>query len=146
MKRKKFVHVTAAILSKDGRFLITKRPEGSHLAGLWEFPGGKKEAHESLELCLQREIKEELGMDIRVDKPIITVQHEYDQMFVVLHFFKCTRLKGSPKALEGQEIRWVNPADFPQYTFPPPDSEIIGYLVSAKANESFKEASSKAAC
>jgi mutator protein MutT len=130
MKPKKSVHVTAAILSKDGKYLITRRPEGSHLAGLWEFPGGKREARETLAMCLQREIQEELGMDIRVDQPVLTIGHEYEGFRVTLHFFKCTRLSGRPKALVGQEIRWVYPSELKKYAFPPPDAQIIEYLVS----------------
>ena len=134
MRPEESIQVTAALLSKDGKFLITRRPEGSYLAGLWEFPGGKREAHETLEACLQREIREELGMDIRVDKLVLTVQHEYDRVTVTLHFFKCTPVSGSPKPLNGQEMKWVSPAEFPKYRFPPPDGKIIAYLASQNRN------------
>ena len=134
MRPKKSIHVTAAILSKDGKYLITKRPEGSHLAGLWEFPGGKRKDRETLETCLKREIREELGMDIRVGEPILTVQHEYEQMVVTLHFFRCTPMRGSPKALDGQEMKWVDPSEFQKYAFPPPDAKIIEHLVAQDRN------------
>ncbi|MFC1533511.1 (deoxy)nucleoside triphosphate pyrophosphohydrolase [Thermodesulfobacteriota bacterium] len=122
------INVTAAMIWKDGRLLITKRPEGSHLAGLWEFPGGKQKANEILKECLEREIKEELGMDIRADEFLLTVQHEYDTKLVNLHLFQCSYLKGFPEALEGQEIKWVTPEDLQKYAFPPPDREIIERL------------------
>lgn len=136
MRPKKSIHVTAAVLAKAGKYLITQRPEGSHLAGMWEFPGGKKEAGESLEMCLEREIREELGVDIRVGRPILTVRHEYDRMRVTLHFFRCTHVSGSPQALNGQEIRWVHPAELRKYTFPPPDTKIIEHLVSQDRHRS----------
>ncbi|MFC1867522.1 8-oxo-dGTP diphosphatase MutT [Thermodesulfobacteriota bacterium] len=127
-QNKKHIHVTAGLIWRDGMLLITRRPEGSHLEGLWEFPGGKQEAHETLPACLEREIKEELGMDIRVDKHLLTLQHEYDTKLVTLHLFKCSGLKGSPKAMEGQEIKWIDPCDLQQYRFPPPDQKIINEM------------------
>ncbi len=133
------IQVTAGLIFKDGRLLITKRPEGTHLAGLWEFPGGKQETHETLEECLQREIREELGIEIMVNKLVLTVRHEYDTRVVNLNFFECTGMKGRPRAREGQEIRWVDPADLKQYTFPPPDRKILEYLISRSGNEGYPE-------
>ncbi len=126
---KPHIHVTAGILRRDGRVLITRRPEGRHLAGLWEFPGGKKENGETLEQCLVREIREELGMDVRPDKPILRVDHEYDEKRVTLHFYSCTPLTGEePRGLEGQETRWVRPEDLSLFRFPPPDNRMIRHL------------------
>lgn len=122
-------HVTAGLIWQDGLLLITKRPEGSHLAGLWEFPGGKQKTHEDLIRCLKREIKEELGIDIQPDEHLFTVQHEYESKRISLHVFNCTTLKGKPKPLEGQEIRWISPKDLKKYPFPPPDLKIIEYLI-----------------
>jgi len=121
-------HVTAGLIWQDGRLLITKRPEGSHLAGTWEFPGGKQEGDETLKRCLEREIKEELGMDIRANELLLTVKHEYETKLVTLHTFSCTCLKGAPQGLEGQEVRWVEPDDLQQYTFPPPDQKLIEFI------------------
>ena len=120
--------VAAGLIWREGKLLITRRPPGSHLAGFWEFPGGKQEGDESLESCLEREIKEELGVEISVGKPFRTVQYEYETKNITLHVFHCKNLKGLPKALEGQETRWIRPKDFPQYNFPPPDLEIIKAL------------------
>ena len=75
--KKPHFHVTAGLVWKNGRVLIAKRPEGSHLEGYWEFPGGKQEAGESLKGCLEREIEEELGLKVRADEALLTVDHEY---------------------------------------------------------------------
>jgi mutator protein MutT len=125
---KKHINVTAGLIRKDERLLITKRPAGSHLAGMWEFPGGKQEADESLESCLEREIKEELDIDVRAEKLLFTVPHEYESKQISLHLFECTYLEGSPKALMGQEIRWIEPEELSKYRFPPPDTKIIKSL------------------
>jgi 8-oxo-dGTP diphosphatase len=121
-------HVTAGLIWKDGKLLITRRPAGRHLAGFWEFPGGKQEGNESLEGCLEREIKEELGIDIRAESRFLSVQYEYETKRITLHVFQCTDLKGQPAALEGQETRWVLPKDLNRYDFPPPDFEVIDAL------------------
>ena len=108
--------------------MITRRPKGSHLAGLWEFPGGKQEGGESLEGCVEREIREELGVEIKAQKHFLTVQYEYETKRITLHVFHCTNPKGQPIALEGQATRWVRPQELPQYDFPPPDLKIIEAL------------------
>ena len=118
-------HVAAGIIWKDGRVLITKRPEGTHLAGYWEFPGGKREDNETLEECLEREIREELGMEVRTGIRLKTVHHEYEAKAITLHVFHCTHVNGRPLPLEDQEYRWVKPEELNHYTFPPPDLEII---------------------
>jgi mutator protein MutT len=127
---KPHISVTAALIFRDGNILITKRPAGYHLAGLWEFPGGKQEPGESLEECLEREIKEELDIEIHADRFFSTVRHEYEKKIVSLHVFECVHLSGEPKAIECQEFKWVKPEDLLLYEFPPPDLEIIKMLVS----------------
>jgi mutator protein MutT len=120
--------VTAGIIRRAGRILITKRPEGRHLAGLWEFPGGKREAGETLASCLEREILEELGMKVRAERLRFTVFHEYETKEITLHVFDCEDLGMEPAAMDGQEIRWVPPERLSAYPFPPPDLEIIRAL------------------
>lgn len=121
-------HVTAGLLWQNGMVLITKRPEGSHLAGFWEFPGGKQEIGETLEECLEREIKEELDMEVRAEKLLLTMDHEYENRIISLYLFLCTQLGGEPKALACEELKWVDPEDLRQYRFPPPDEKIIERL------------------
>jgi 8-oxo-dGTP diphosphatase len=125
---KKTVQVAAGLIKKDHRYLITKRPAGVHLAGFWEFPGGKREAGESLEECLQRELREELGIDIVPVCPFHTIRHEYPEKLVVLHFFCCTIQSGEPQALGCEEWRWVTPEGLTNYEFPPADRPILEML------------------
>jgi mutator protein MutT len=121
-------HVTAGLIWREGKILITKRPEGSHLAGLWEFPGGKQEAGESLEQCLEREIREELGLVIKATELLLEVDHDYGTKSISLHLFRCSRLTGEPRALGCAEMRWVNPQDLDQYKLPPPDVQMIPFI------------------
>ncbi len=78
--------VAAGLIWRDGKLLITKRPLGRHLAGLWEFPGGKQEGDESLEGCVEREIREELGVEIRAQKHFLTVHYEYETSIIKSYF------------------------------------------------------------
>jgi mutator protein MutT len=128
MAPKKKIEVTAAVIRHGEKILITERPEGSHLGGLWEFPGGKREADESLEACVIREIREELGVQINPYKLLLTVTHEYASKIVELHTFLCSIVNGSPAPLEGQKMRWVDMEKLSLYAFPPPDQKIIDIL------------------
>ena len=119
--------VTAAIVERDGTFLVTRRPRGTHLEGLWEFPGGKCEPGESHPECLQREIEEELGIPVAVNAEIFTVSHAYDDRIVELHFFAC-EISDEPQPLIGQEIRWVAGDGLLELDFPPADAELIELL------------------
>lgn len=119
--------VTAAVIERDGAFLVTRRLEGTHLAGCWEFPGGKCEPGESHAECLVREIQEELAAGVQVGDEVFTVTHAYPERTVELHFFACT-LTGEPQAVLGQEIRWVVREDLRGLEFPPADQELIERL------------------
>ena len=119
--------VTAAVIKRDGRYLVTRRIKGQHLAGMWEFPGGKREPGETLEASLIREIQEELGADAVVREVLLTARHDYDTRSVELHFFACD-LTSEPQPRLGQEIRWVTPAELATLEFPPADAELIELL------------------
>jgi mutator protein MutT len=121
-------HVSAGLLWKDGKLLITKRPQGSHLAGFWEFPGGKQEPKESLEGCLEREIKEELGIAVKVQRHLLQVDHEYENKSISLHLFHCSIISGEPRPLGCDGIKWVLPEDLSEYPLPPPDSLVLRHL------------------
>lgn len=121
-------HVTAGLIWKEGRLLITKRPPGAHLAGYWEFPGGKQEPREGLRECLKREIREELGIEVRVGRHFMTVTHEYPSKRITLHIFDCDGSTARPVTLEGQESLWVYPEDLSNFSFPPPDKRAIDSL------------------
>jgi 8-oxo-dGTP diphosphatase len=126
------VIVVAAIIRKDGRILITRRPNDVHLAGLWEFPGGKVEPGESLEVALQREILEELGIKIRVYDEFFRIDHDYPRKSVRLHFFNCTVSEGEAQCLEVAELQWIKPEDLLNYEFPPADTELLAKLCSIR--------------
>jgi mutator protein MutT len=121
------VVVVAAIVEQDGRFLVTRRLVGTHLAGLWEFPGGKCEPGESHEACLAREIAEELGVEAVVGDELLRTEHTYPERTVRLHFRRC-RITGQPRPLLEQEIQWVAREDLRSLEFPPADAELIEVL------------------
>src|SRR5207249_653169 len=121
------VVVTAAVIERGGRFLVTRRQQGVHLEGLWEFPGGKCEPGEEHALCLARELNEELAVGVHVGNEMFATTHEYPDRVVELHFFRC-ELLGSPVPQIGQEMRWVSRADLEALEFPPADRELIRLL------------------
>ena len=121
--------VTAAIVERDGVLLITRRQQGVHLEGLWEFPGGKCADGESLAACLARELQEELGVDAAIGDEIFTTTHAYPDRRVELHFLRC-ELRGTPSPQVGQELRWVARDALSTLAFPPADAELIRMLAS----------------
>jgi 8-oxo-dGTP diphosphatase len=121
------VEVVAAVIERAGRILIARRPPGLHLEGLWEFPGGKRNAGESAVAALEREIREELGAAVTVGDLLETVDWAYPDKHVRLSFFRCS-IDGEPHPLEGQELAWVRPADLAGYDFPPADAVLLARL------------------
>ena len=124
------VVVAAAIVERDGRFLLTRRLEGTHLAGTWEFPGGKCDAGESLEDCLARELREELAVSCTVAQRILVTRHVYAERTVELHFFSTT-LQGNPSPQLGQDMRWASRDELSTLPFPEADRELIALLIGA---------------
>jgi 8-oxo-dGTP diphosphatase len=122
------VEVAAAIIQEGGRYLITQRRRESHLAGLWEFPGGKRKPGESLEECLRREIREELALEIEIGEKVDQVTYTYEDRTITLHFFRCSIAAGTPTPQEGQTFCWVEPSGFTHYQFPPADAGILRRL------------------
>ena len=125
--------VTAAVVERGGAYLVTRRLRGTHLEGLWEFPGGKCEEGESHDACLARELREELGCEAAIGAKLFEVAHAYADRTVELHFFDCT-LSGEPRPLLGQEMRWVAGADLTSLEFPPADAELIAMLARRTAS------------
>jgi mutator protein MutT len=119
------IDVVAAIIRRAGEILITQRLDRAHLGGMWEFPGGKVESGETLESALQREIREELGVKIRVDTLFFTIDHDYPTKSVRLHFFNCTLIEGEPQPLDVADLRWVEPDALVHFQFPPADADLI---------------------
>lgn len=124
--------VLAAVIERDGEFLLTRRLKGTHLAGTWEFPGGKCEESESHEACLRRELEEELGVVAEIGDEVFTVTHAYAERTVELHFRRCA-LTSEPRPLLGQEMRWVPRAELETLEFPEADRELIALLRSGAA-------------
>lgn len=122
--------VAAAVIEAEGRYLITRRERG-HLEGLWEFPGGKLRPGETLPECLQRELREELGVEVTVGTQLETVTWSYPDRTVVLHFFRCRLVGGQLTPREGQALAWVTPDELDRYPFPPADASLIVRLRSS---------------
>lgn len=121
--------VSAAVIWQDGKVLLAQRLEEGMLGGLWEFPGGTREAGESLEECLRREIQEELGMEIAVLEHLISVPHAYTHKRITLHAFHCRPVRGTPQKLEVKDWRWVAPADVLQYPLSVADQRVAEALL-----------------
>jgi mutator protein MutT len=127
------VIVVAAVIETDERFLVTRRQPGVHLAGLWEFPGGKIDPDEPHAAALRRELEEELDVEVEVGECVYRTVHAYDDRTVELHFYRCV-LKGEPRPLLGQEMRWVPRSELASLGFPPADAELIERLTRSAAS------------
>ena len=123
------VEVVAGLIQDEkGRFLVTRRRAGSHLAGFWEFPGGKRESGESLEDALRRELAEELSARFEVGERVETVQWEYPERTIVIHFYRCRLESGTIEPREDQAMDWVAPERLLELDFPPADRDLITRL------------------
>lgn len=123
--------VAAAIIERAGRYLVTRRLAGTHLAGSWEFPGGKCDPGEPLAACMARELREELGIDATVGGEVLTTTHAYSDRLVELHFLRC-ECAGGPTPRLGQEMRWVSTDQLRELDFPPADAELIRLLANKR--------------
>ncbi len=119
-----------ALVDLDGRVLITRRPEGKHLEGLWEFPGGKIHDGETPEAALIREMREELAIDTAESclAPLTFASHAYDDFHLLMPLYVCRRWKGTVTPLEGQELKWVRPNALRDYPMPPADGPLVAIL------------------
>ena len=124
------VVVVAAVIERDDAFLLTLRSPGTHLAGHWEFPGGKCHATETHAEALRRELFEELDIVASVGERVHEVTHAYPEKTVELHFYRCG-FEGEPKPMLGQEMRWVARADLASLPFPEADAALIAELLSS---------------
>jgi len=123
--------VTAAVVEREGAFLLTRRLDDTHLAGHWEFPGGKVHAGETLQESLAREIREELDAEIAVGDEILATVHDYPERSIELRFFRCT-LRSEPKPILGQEMRWVPLGELASIRLPPADDELVRLLIEGQ--------------
>jgi 8-oxo-dGTP diphosphatase len=122
--------VAAAVIERADAFLLTRRLKGTHLAGTWEFPGGKCEPDETPEACLVREIHEELAADAAIGELMLVTRHAYPERTVELHFFR-TDLAGEPVPQQGQQMRWVPRAELKTLELPEADGDLIRLLTPA---------------
>lgn len=121
--------VTAAVMIKEGKVLVSQREAGSHMGMMWEFPGGKLEPDETPEECIVREIKEELDIDIEVLDIYKVVKFEYEEKNILLLCYLCRVLKGNGKTLECNDFRWVTREELRNFQFVPADLPIVEKLI-----------------
>jgi len=122
------IEVSAALIFRDGKLLITQRHAKAHLGGRWEFPGGKREAGETFEQCLAREIREELGVEIAVGELFEEISHDYPEKSVHLKFFLCKLLSGEPEPLDCAAVKWIDKAGLDAHEFPAADAQLLEKL------------------
>jgi mutator protein MutT len=122
------VHVTAAVLIREGRVLAARRPAGTARGGLWELPGGKVEPGETRQACLARELREELGIEVEVGPPLASVTHDYADLRVHLHAFRCRWISGTLAPAEHDRIRWLAPAELASVSWSAADRPIVEQL------------------
>ena len=120
----------AALVDTDGRVLICQRPEGKQLAGLWEFPGGKVEPGETPEVCLIRELDEELGITVTTSclAPFVFASHAYESFHLLMPLFLIRRWEGVVVAREHKAMAWVKPNQMGEYPMPPADAPLVAWL------------------
>ncbi len=124
-----FTLVVAAVLrDRQGRILLARRPQGRHMGGLWEFPGGKVRPGEEPEAALARELEEELGVAVAVGSPLTFALHREPGHRILLLFYEAAITAGSPEPREGQEIRWVPTRELSRYPTPPADAGLVKLL------------------
>ncbi len=128
---KKTINVAAAIIHIEGKFLLSKRLGHQHQGGKWEFPGGKIETDESIEQALNRELKEELNIDVSAQSDFMSVSFEYPEKHVNLHFQLVTEFTGQPKGVEGQMVQWFNKAQLLELTFPDANVPVVDKIQQA---------------
>ena len=119
-----------ALIDTDGRVLLAERPQGKHLAGLWEFPGGKVQPGETPELALIRELAEEIGIDVEASclAPFTFASHTYPDFHLLMPLYVCRKWSGIVTALEGQRLAWARPARLGDYPMPPADKPLVAML------------------
>jgi 8-oxo-dGTP diphosphatase len=120
-----------ALIDADGRVLLSQRPDGKTLAGLWEFPGGKIEQGERPEVALIRELKEELAIDVTESclAPLTFASHAYEDFHLLMPLYVCRRWKGEMTAMERQVLKWVRAKDLRNHAMPPADLPLIPHLL-----------------
>jgi 8-oxo-dGTP diphosphatase len=136
LRRGHWIPVVTALISREGKLLVGRRPEGQSLPGLWEFPGGKIELGETPEEALHRELKEELGIDAEIGELALATTHNYGQTGIVLLFFHVHFWKGELRSVHHTEVKWASPADLNNWPLPEANRKILGRLLALVGGES----------
>lgn len=127
------IHVVVAVIEDSSEhFLISKRLKGQHLAGFWEFPGGKVDSGESVKDALSRELKEELGIEVKGASFVTKIEYDYPEKSVILHVFHVVEFEGQAHGCEGQEVRWVLKSDLSDFEFPPANEPILRHFTGGE--------------
>ncbi|HPG41042.1 MAG TPA: A/G-specific adenine glycosylase [bacterium] len=130
VKKRPHYNIAAGLICNGEKLLIARRPEKGMLGGLWEFPGGKQEPGESLDNTVVREVREELDVQVQVEKPVTTINHQYTHFTITLHIYICTFIGGEPKPLGCTDWRWVSVPELKDYAFPRANVKIIEKLLA----------------
>jgi mutator protein MutT len=125
----KQIDVAIAVVRREGRILICQRKPEDTFGDLWEFPGGKREAGESLEGCLAREMMEELAMEVNILGKLTAIEHQYPRARVTLYPFLCEHVGGEPTGIECQQFKWVMAEELPAYAFPPANESLVSEII-----------------
>ena len=128
-KRIRVIPCGVAIIRRGREFLIAQRNAEDTLGSLWEFPGGKKMRDESFEECVVREVEEEVGIRVRVERPFMDVKKKYEQRTIWLNFFLCGHVSGDPRPIECQKVLWSDVMELSKYEFPPANKPVIENLI-----------------
>ncbi|MGI8964524.1 MAG: (deoxy)nucleoside triphosphate pyrophosphohydrolase [Limisphaerales bacterium] len=131
------IEVSAGLIFRDGLLLITQRRPNDPLGGLWEFPGGKREANETFQECLRRELREELGIEVTVGECIESVSHNYPEKSVHLKFFQCVWVRNEPQKILCNDFAWITKEQILHYSFPPADARLLEKLCEGRKFFSF---------
>jgi mutator protein MutT len=123
--------VVIGIVGRAGQVLICQRPAGKSFAGFWEFPGGKREAGETIEQCLRRELREELAIEVTPVRALSTIDHDYPRGRIRLHPWLCDHHRGEPQLLAVQRVLWVEPLELKDYQFPPANDALIAEAIES---------------
>jgi mutator protein MutT len=124
----KVIDVSAGLVFRDGKLLITQRHLEAHLGGLWEFPGGKRKPNEGFEACLERELREELGIEVTVGELVESITHAYPEKTVHLRFYRCRWERHEPQPLGCPAFKWISAAELKDYQFPAADARLLERL------------------
>ncbi|MBK8000567.1 MAG: (deoxy)nucleoside triphosphate pyrophosphohydrolase [Verrucomicrobia bacterium] len=127
----KIIEVSAGLVFRGNKLLITERPANGHLGGFWEFPGGKREPGESFEQALHRELMEELGIEVEIRRLIESITHRYPEKTVHLQFFQCLWLRHEPQPLGCPAFAWIQRGQLGHYQFPAADAQLLERLAKS---------------